>query len=94
MTATGPGRPEDIAELVALLGGTDHGETTMDTPGGTVVPLRRPLGVLDLVTLALSILSHRRWCPDCAPSAYQVAAALQGKGIDELLRHQTPAGGA
>lgn len=53
---------------------------------GTVTPLRRPLGVLDLVNLALSILSHRKWCPTCAPSAYQVSQALQGHGIDDLLR--------
>lgn len=36
--------------------------------------------------LALSILSHRPWCPACARHARQVEQALNGMSVEELAR--------
>lgn len=36
--------------------------------------------------LALSILSHRPWCPQCAGHARQVEQALNGVSVEELAR--------
>lgn len=36
------------------------------------------------VLLALAILGHRPWCPDCAPHAAHLIAALLGYGIEDI----------
>jgi hypothetical protein len=38
------------------------------------------------VRRALSILSHRPWCPACLPHARQVEQALQGESIEATAR--------
>jgi hypothetical protein len=35
--------------------------------------------------LALSILSHRPWCPRCAPHARQIERVLRGEPVDETV---------
>jgi len=36
--------------------------------------------------LALSILSHRPWCPACGRHAQQIEQALNGKSIEAIAR--------
>lgn len=36
------------------------------------------------IALALSILSHRPWCPACAGHARQARQALEGASIDQI----------
>lgn len=35
--------------------------------------------------LALSLLSHRPWCDQCAPHARQVEQALNGASVDQMI---------
>jgi len=37
---------------------------------------------------ALSILSHRPWCPACARHARQIEQALNGAPVEELAREE------
>jgi hypothetical protein len=38
------------------------------------------------VALALSVLQHRTFCPDCAKHVDQIILALRGATLDEIVR--------
>lgn len=55
---------------------------------GKVTWLVSRQGLEDRIQLARSLLSHRRWCPECRANARLVEQALNGESIGELSRKE------